>query len=96
MLRDLLTEHGVPAGHALHGKALMSYVVVGAADGYHVVFSLPELDGSFTDRIVLIAQTRDGHALAPPEGPYRLIVPGEKREARWVREVTSVDVEKAP
>ena len=95
-LRDVLTQDGVPAGDALRGKALTRYVVVDAADGYRVVFSLAELDTAFTDRVVLIADSRDGAAFAAHEGPFRLIVPGEKREARWVRQVTAIDVEDAP
>ena len=72
------------------------YVVVDAADGYRVVFSLSELDTAYTDRVVLIADTRDGVALPAREGPFRLVVPGEKRAARWVRQVTAIDVEDAP
>lgn len=95
-LRDLLTKAGLPIGAAVRGKAMRIVVVVGAADDYHVVFALPELDPSYTDRVVLIADRKDGAAIPAPQGPYRLIVPGEKREARWVREVTSVDIEDAP
>ena len=95
-LRDVLTQQGVPTGEALRGDVMTRYVVVDAADGYRVVFSLSELDPSITDRVVLIADTRDGVALSAREGPYRLIVPGEKREARWVRQVTAIDVEDAP
>lgn len=92
-LHDLLVRHGVPANETLRGRALMSYVVVGAADNYHVLFSLPELDPSYTDRVVLIAESRDGAPFPSGQGPYRLIVPGEKRESRWVREVTDVSFE---
>ena len=95
-LRDLLTQQNVPAGDAVRGKAMTRYVVVDAADGYRVVFSLAELDASYTDRVVLIADSRDGAGLSAREGPYRLVVPGEKREARWVRQVTGIDVENAP
>ena len=63
---------------------------------YRVVFSLAELATAFTDRVVLIADSRDGAALSAHEGPFRLVVPGEKREARWVRQVTAIDVEDAP
>jgi hypothetical protein len=31
------------------------FVVVEAADGYGVVFAIPELDPDFTDRLVVIA-----------------------------------------
>jgi len=95
-LRDILTQQGVPTGHDIHGDVMTRCVVVDAADGYRVVFSLSELDPSFTDRVVLIADSRDGAALPAREGPYRLIVPGDKRDARWARQVTSVDVEDAP
>jgi len=95
-LRDILAHAGVPGGHDLRGKAMTRYVVVDAADGYRVTFSLAELDASFTDRDVIVAETRDGAPLAAQEGPYRLIVPGDKREARWVRQVDAIDVEDAP
>lgn len=94
-LHDLLVRAGTPTGQPVRGKAMLSYVVIGAADGYHVLFSLPELDPSFTDHVVLIADSRDGKPLSAQEGPYRLIVPFDKRDARWVREVTEVDLENA-
>jgi hypothetical protein len=95
-LRDLLTRAGIPTGHDLNGKGMQTIVVIDASDGYRVAFSLSELDPSFTDRIVLIADHRDGALLPAREGPYRLVVPGEKREGRWVRGVTGIDVEAAP
>lgn len=95
-LRDVLNAQGVSGGHALRGKGMTQYVVVDAADGYRVTFSVAELDASFTDRVVLIADTRDGAPLAAAEGPFRLIVPGEKRDGRWVRQVTAIDIEDAP
>jgi hypothetical protein len=75
---------------------MLSYVLVSAADNYHVLFTLPELDASYTDHIALIADQRDGAPLAASEGPYRLIVPFEKRDARWVRQVTAVDLQNVP
>jgi hypothetical protein len=39
--------------------------------------------------------TLDGHRIAPPVGPFRLVVPGEMRHPRWVREVMVLDVEDA-
>lgn len=89
-LRDLLVRAGAPSGQAVRGKAMLSYVVVGAADGYHVLFTLPELDASYTDHVVLIADQKDGVPLGKDVGPYRLITNFDKREARWVRQVTEV------
>jgi hypothetical protein len=71
------------------------YVIVEAADGYQAVFA-SEFDPDFTDRVIILADRRDGKPLPPPEGPFRLVVAGEKRHARWVRGVTTLDVEQAP
>jgi hypothetical protein len=47
---------------------------------------LSEQDPELTDRVILLADAKDGQPLAPNEGPFRIIVPGEKRAARWVRQ----------
>jgi len=92
---ELLQRAGVPLGKRLRGAQLKFYVVVGASDGYQVVFALPEFDPGFTDQVILLADRCDGHPLSAPEGPFRIVVPGEKRHARWVREVTDLDIEQA-
>jgi len=58
---------------------LTRYLVVEGADGYKVVFSLPELDPAFGNRVVLLAERRDGHALAADEAPLRLVILEEQR-----------------
>ncbi|HST09994.1 MAG TPA: hypothetical protein VLL05_06440 [Terriglobales bacterium] len=63
-----------------------------ASDGYRVVIALPELDPAFDDKEVLLAFVRNGKALDDKEGPYRLVIPSEKRMARWVRQVTSLKI----
>jgi hypothetical protein len=95
-LHDLLVRAGAPNGMAIRGTAMLSYLVVGASDGYRVIFALPELDPGFTDHVALLAETRDGAPLPAGAGPYRLIVPFEKREARWVRGVTDIELVNAP
>jgi hypothetical protein len=75
-------------------ETLTMTAVVEAADGYRAVFALAELDPELTDRLILLADTKDGQPLSPREGPFRIIVPGEKRPARWVRQVTVVTVRK--
>jgi DMSO/TMAO reductase YedYZ molybdopterin-dependent catalytic subunit len=94
-LVELLQRGGVALGKDLRGDRMVTYVVVGAADGYRVVFALPEIDPAFSDRLILLADRRDQQPLSAKEGPLRLIVPGEKRQARWVRQVTSVTVRRA-
>jgi DNA-directed RNA polymerase omega subunit len=68
------------------------YALVKARDGYAAVFALPEFDAGFTDRVILLADRCQGQALDAVEGPLRLVVPGEKRRARWVRQVTDIEV----
>jgi DMSO/TMAO reductase YedYZ molybdopterin-dependent catalytic subunit len=92
LLRDVLSQAGVPAGTAIRGQVLSWVVVIDAADGYRAVFALAELDPAFTERLVLLADTRDGKPLPTQEAPLRLVVPDEKRPARWVRQVLRITV----
>lgn len=56
--------------------------MVEAADGYRVVFALPELDPAFSDKQVILAFLSDGKPIDnKAEGTYRLVVPNEKRIA---------------
>ena len=88
----LLEKAGVMFGESLRGKALANCLLVEAADGYRVVIALPELDPGFTDRVILLADRADGQPLDSKQGPFRVIVPGEKRPARWVRQVTTLKI----
>jgi hypothetical protein len=69
-------------------------VLVTGSDGYRVVFALAELSPDFTDHVILLADTKDGQPLSSREGPFRIVVPGEKRPTRWVRQVSAVEVRK--
>lgn len=91
-LSDLLQRAGVPMGAQLRGGNMAQYLVVGASDGYKVVFALPELDSVFADRTVILADRMDGQPLPQGKGPYRVIVPGEKKPARWIYEVSTLSV----
>jgi Oxidoreductase molybdopterin binding domain len=91
-LMDVLKAAGVDLGEKLSGKRLSSVLVVEAADKYRAVFALPELDAAFMEKMILVADKRDRKPLAESEGPWRLVVPGEKRAARWVRQVVSIKV----
>ena len=94
-LIEVLQLAGVPFGENLRGKSLALYLVVEAADGYRAVFALPELDPAFTDRVILLTDRKEGSPLSAPEGPLRIVIPDEKRQARWVRQVTSLIIRRA-
>lgn len=51
-----------------------------------------DFDANYTDRVALLADRKDGAPLAAKDGPFHLIIPGEKRPARWVRQVVRIDV----
>jgi DMSO/TMAO reductase YedYZ molybdopterin-dependent catalytic subunit len=89
-LKLLLEKAGVGFGESLRGKRLASCLVVEAADGYRIVMAWPELDPAFNEKEVLLAFLQDGKALDDKHGPYRLVIPNEKRMARWVKRVTTL------
>jgi DMSO/TMAO reductase YedYZ molybdopterin-dependent catalytic subunit len=95
-LSDLLARAGVPLGEKLRGMALATYVVAEASDGYRVVFSLAEVDPRTSGSDVLIADAADGKPLDEKTGPLRLVVPRDKRPARWVRQLTTLRIVKLP
>jgi DMSO/TMAO reductase YedYZ molybdopterin-dependent catalytic subunit len=88
----LLAKAGVPQGSALRGKSMALTVVAEGSDGYRAAFSLAELDDDFAAETVLIVDSADGQPLGPDQGPLRLIVPGDKRQGRWVRMLKSITV----
>jgi DMSO/TMAO reductase YedYZ molybdopterin-dependent catalytic subunit len=90
-LQDVLQRAGAALDSPLHGKALASFVRVSAADKYQVVFGLADLDATLGNTQVMLVDERDGKPLAA-DGPFRLLVPGDQRPARWVRNVTTIEV----
>ena len=89
-IAEILDMAGVTTGKQLRGENLTKYMLVKCADGYEVVFSLAELDSSFTDRTVILADSSEGKPLPSGKGPFRLVVPGEKKPARSSFQVTDV------
>jgi len=95
-LGEILQQTGVKFGKELRGKGVAAYLLVEASDGYQAVFALPELDSAFTDRTILLADHCDNKPLPASAGPLQVIVPHEKRHARWVRQVIALTIHRAP
>ncbi len=91
-LREILKKAGAPLGNQLRGKALASYVLAKAHDGYQVVFALGELDAAFGNEKILVADKRDGKPLFGYQGPFRLVCPNDKAGARSVRMLETLEV----
>jgi hypothetical protein len=92
ILAEILKNAGVTLGPELKGENLTKYLQVEASDGYQVIFALAELDKSFTDRAIILADKVDGQPLAAGDGPYRIIVQDEKKPARCIKQVTAMQV----
>jgi hypothetical protein len=91
-LQAVLEKAGVGFGESLRGARMASCLLVEAADGYRVVIALPELDPAFTDKQIVLAFLKDGKPLDDKEGPFRIVVPDDKRPARSVRQVTVLKI----
>jgi DMSO/TMAO reductase YedYZ molybdopterin-dependent catalytic subunit len=90
-LREILKKAGVPLGKDLRGKAMASYVVAKAHDGYEVVFSVGELAAEFGNESILVVDKRDGKPLFAYQGPFRLVCPNDKAGARSVRMLETLE-----
>src|SRR5580698_2273855 len=91
-LREVLKRAGAPLGGQLRGKALASYVLAKAHDGYQVVFALGEVDAAFANEQILVADKRDGKPLFGYQGPFRLVCPNDKAGARSVRMLETLEL----
>ena len=83
-LKDVLAKVDLPLGESFHHTATSYYLLVEAKDGYRAIFSWAEMDPGFMDKPV--------YMIAKPDGSFQLVVPGEKRGGRWVRQVTALRV----
>ena len=90
-LLEVLKKAGAPNGSSLRGAALASYVLAKATDGYQVAFTLGEIDPSFGNTTVLVADHRNGAPLSGDQGSLRLLVPGDHEGARSVRLLQSLE-----
>ena len=88
----LLTPLGVT--DKPRGKDLRLYLVAAGSDGYEVVYAIGEVIPDVHDATVIVADTENGKPLAD-DGPLKLIATGEKRPARWVRNLTAIRVQSA-
>jgi hypothetical protein len=88
-LTDLLTPLGVP--NKPRGKDFQLYLVAEGSDGYKVVYSVSEVTPDVHDATVIVADSLEGKPI-PGTGPLQLVATGEKRPARWVRNLVAIRV----
>jgi hypothetical protein len=95
LLADVLAKVDRPLGEKFHSTAASYYLVVQARDGYRAVFAWAELDPAFMDKAIYLVTKRDGKPLSEKDGPFQVVIPGEKRPSRWVRQVTGLQIRQA-
>ncbi len=67
-------------------------VVVGATDGYEVVFSLAEIDPSLGGNPQNLLPYADTGGNFPGDGVARVIFPDDNKHGRWVSNIDFIDV----
>lgn len=91
-LRELPARVGAPSGESFRGPATQRGVLVRSKDNYTVLFSLAKFDDNFSARTILLADGEDGQPTPATAAPFRLVLPGDKRAARWARQVVAIEM----
>ena len=88
---DLLAKCGFAFEGATAKRVYHSYVRAEGMDGYWVLYSASELMPVLRENGSIIALSVDGKAL-DADGQFKIVIAGEKRPARWVRNLKSLTV----
>jgi hypothetical protein len=91
-VRAVLKAAGVESIEGLRGRQLRRVLLVQAADGYAAAFAFAELDPTIGNKRIYLVDRAAGAPLQAEAGPWRIVVPGEGRPTRWVRQVTRLAV----
>jgi len=91
LLWDVLTSNKVFEGLE-HNAELAQVFVVRGRDGYRIAFSVGEIHPDFGKAPMMVATEVDGKPFADS---LRVIVPGDTRGARNVRDVVAIELQQA-
>lgn len=91
-LSDILAKVGAPLGGELRGEVLGDYILATGSDGYHALLALAEVDPAFHAGEVIVAETMNGKPLDEHSGPLKLVVTEDKRPARSVRNLVTIEL----
>lgn len=94
-LWTLLDTAGVTTNPQIHNNILRDYVVVTGSDGYQGVIALGEISPSFGNEQDLVAYILNGGVAGlslGANGYFRLIVPGDVKQGRWISNIIDIEV----
>ena len=94
-LDDLLAKYGVSLANGNAHKVYHSYLKAEGTDKYWVLYSASELESEMATWESIIAIAMDGKPLAE-DGAFKIVAGGERRPARWVRNLTSLTIVTLP
>jgi hypothetical protein len=93
-LGDVLAKAGFAVSTATHRTILRSYLKIEGTDGYWVLYSVTEVEGSEHEGEVIVATSMDGKGLGA-DGEIKLVSTGDKKPQRWVRNLRSIEMKSA-
>jgi hypothetical protein len=94
-LWSLLSTVGVATSPQIKNDIVRDYVVATGSDGYQAVISLGEIDPAFGNRPAVVAYAQNGGSLGA-QGFARLVLPDDSKHGRWVSNLVSLQVLRAP
>lgn len=95
-LRDVLLWAAAGPVDSLRGPLLRRVIVAHGVDGYRALVALAEVDRSIGAREAYVVTASDGAPLDAEMGPYRLLVVGDGRASRWVRQLVRLELQDVP
>lgn len=88
---DLLASAGLPFSKESQPAFLRSYIRAQGSDFYFVLYSATEVQPELSQTSIIVATQVDGHEIGP-DGRFKLVSSGDKRPARWVRNLVSLSL----
>ena len=96
LLYDILVKAGWQFGHMPAGKGVPVSILATGKDGFQAVFSLGEIDPQLAGEKVIIADKENGLPLPDRYKPFRIVAPQDKKHARSIYSLVTLDVIKLP
>ena len=89
-MSDLLAKYGISLENGA-AKLYHTYVRAEGTDKYFVLYSASELEPTLATWDSMVALSVDGHPLGP-DGAFKIVAGGERKPARWVRNLSSLTI----
>ena len=91
-VESIFKKAGVPLNTPHGGKMVHLCVLATGKDGYQVVYALAEFDSTIVSARPIIADQAEGKTLGEKVGPFRMVMPEEKKGARCIRMLEKLEL----